>query len=155
MPGNTDENHFSKVCPYCHHIAHNTSNESKWGPFMGILKLRHVENSYLDKLHKYSGYTKCSISLWPKVALQKILCGKAHCHDGKSICPFKDLVSWTFSRWYFKLCMTTACLVFKQLLNYPHAAYHNVNYYHTFWDKFHTKATPRRSILLLRIFALN
>jgi hypothetical protein len=28
-----------------------------------------------------------------KVALMKPLCGKAHCYDGKSTCPMKDLVS--------------------------------------------------------------
>ena len=28
-----------------------------------------------------------------KVALKKILCGKAHCHDGNSTCSMKNLVS--------------------------------------------------------------
>jgi len=73
MPGNTAGNHFSKVLPYCHHIAHNNSNESKWDPFMGILNFRHVENWCLNKLHKYSGCTNCSISLWPKSCVKNSL----------------------------------------------------------------------------------
>jgi hypothetical protein len=29
---------------------------------------------------------------WPKIALLKVLFGKAHCHDAKSSCPAKHFV---------------------------------------------------------------
>jgi hypothetical protein len=31
--------------------------------------------------------------LWPKISLWKEMYGKAHCHDAKSICLAKDLIS--------------------------------------------------------------
>jgi hypothetical protein len=135
MPGNTAGNHFSEVLPYCHHIAHNNSNESKWDPFIRTLNFRHAENSRLDKLHKYSGCTNCSISLWPKSCVKKFSVERHTVMMENPLVPRRiwfleplavDILS---SAWQQLNCFLNS------FLNYPHAAYHKINYYYIFWDK--------------------
>jgi hypothetical protein len=58
------------------------------------LKLGILKELFSGKRKVYTGPNKTDdydgICSWTKLALTKLLCGKAHCHDANSACPASE-----------------------------------------------------------------